>query len=120
MLNAVPFRYEELYGGLANCHGLIRLDGKDLSLEFQVEDSIVGVLKSGVKQARIPIQELSWIRLEQSWFGLVNKLAIQAGRLEVVQDVPGMNQGRMVLGIARRDRPAAERLVAELMLPDRA
>jgi hypothetical protein len=116
-MNAVPFKYDELYGGLADCQGLIRLDGKDLCLEFQVKDSIVGVLKSDVKQVRIPIRELSAVRLERSWFGLVTRLAIQANRLEPVQEIPGINQGRLVLGVARRDRPAAERLVAELALP---
>jgi hypothetical protein len=114
---AVPFHYDELYGGLANCQGLIRLDGKDLCLEFQVKDNVVGVLKSKVQQARIAVRELSSVRLERRWFGLVNRLSIQVSRLEPVQDVPGLSQGRLVLGIARRDRWAAERLVAELNLP---
>ena len=115
-MNAVPFHYDELYGGLADCRGLIRLDGKDLCLEYQVRDNVVGVLKSGVKLARIPIRELAAVRLERRWF-FFSRLVIQASRLEPVQNVPGMNQGRMNLGIARRDRPAAEQLVAELNLP---
>jgi len=115
-MNAVPFDYEELYGGLANCHGLVRLDRKDLCLEFQVKDAVVGVLKSDVKEVRIPTSELASVRLEHHWFGLSTKLAIQTNRLEAAKDVPGMNQGRLVLSIARRDRPAAERLVAELAL----
>ena len=114
---AVPFHYDELYGGLADCQGLIRLDGKDLCLEFQVKDSVIGALKSSVKEVRIPTGELSSARLERRWFGLVNKLFIQANRLEPVQDIPGMNQGRLILGIARRDRWAAEQLVADLNLP---
>ena len=116
-MNAVPFQYDQLYGGLADCQGLVRLDGKDLCLEFQVKDSIVGVLKSEVKQVRIPLRELSEVRLERGWFGWSTKLLIQADSLAPVQDVPGMAQGRLLLGIARRDRPAAERLVAELALP---
>ena len=116
-MQAVPYHYDELYGGLADCQGLIRLDDKDLCLEFQVKDNIVGVLKGSVKEIRIAIRELSSVRLERRWFGLVNKLLIQANRLEPVQDVPGMNQGRLVLGIARRDRFAAEQLIADLNLP---
>ena len=109
--------YEDLYGGLADCHGLIRLDGKDLCLDFQIKDKVVGLLKSDVKEVRIPIRELSSVRLERRWFGLSTRLLIQSASLEPVQDVPGMIQGRLLLGIARRDRPAAERLVAELAMP---
>src|SRR5262245_50017888 len=99
-MNAVPFRCEELYGGLADCHGLIRLDGKDLCIEFQIKDAVVGVLKSDVKEVRIPTRELAAVRLEQAWFGLFTKLVFQASRLESVQDVPGMSQGRLRLKIA--------------------
>jgi len=116
-MHAVPYHYDELYGGLADCQGLIRVDGKDLCLEFQVKDSVIGALKSSVKEVRIAIRELSSARLERRWFGLVNKLLIQASRLEPVKDVPGMNQGRIILGIARRDRLAAEQLIADLHLP---
>lgn len=115
-MNAVPFHFDELYGGLAKCHGLVRLDGKDLCLEFQIEDGLVGALKSSVKQVHIPTRELSAVRLDRYWFGLVTKLVIQGNRMEAFQDVPGMKQGRLTLGIARRDRPTAERLVAELAL----
>jgi hypothetical protein len=115
-MNAVPFQYDEVLGGLANCQGLIRIDGKDLCLEFQVQDAVVGVFKSPVKEIRIPIRDLSSVELERRWFGLSTKLAIQANRLETVQDIPGMKQGRLLLHIARRDRPAARRLVAELSL----
>jgi hypothetical protein len=113
---AVPFHYDELYGGMANCHGLVRIDGKDLCFEFQVKDSVVGVLKSSVKEARIAIRDLSSVRVERRWFGFFPKLVVQANRLEPVQEVPGMSQGRLVLGIARRDRFAAEQLVADLNL----
>ena len=116
-MNAVPFHYDELYGGLADCRGLIRIDGKDLCFEYQVKDGMVGVLKGPVKEIRIPIRDLSSVRLERRWFGLFVKLLIQANRLEPVQDIPGMCQGRLELGIARRDRFAAEQLVADLNLP---
>jgi hypothetical protein len=39
--------------------------------------------------------------------------------MEAVKDFPGMTQGRLVLGIARRDCPAAAKLVADLQFPDR-
>jgi hypothetical protein len=117
-MNAVPFHYDELYGGLADCRGLIRLEGKYLCLEFQVKDSVVGVLKSDVKLVHIPIRDLSFVRLERRWFGFVTKLSIQADKLESVKDIPGMTQGRLVLGIARCDRTLAERLVADLHLPE--
>jgi hypothetical protein len=119
-MNVVPFELGSLYGNLANAHGLMRIEDNQLCLEFQVQDSLVGLLKSGVKQARIPRGELASVTLQRSWFGLCTRLVIQVTRMETVQDIPGMSQGRLVLSIARKDREAAARLVTALEVPARA
>ena len=50
-MNTIPISLGEIYEGLAKSHGLIRDEGDNLCLEFQVQDSLVGLIKSGVKQA---------------------------------------------------------------------
>ena len=37
-----------VFGGFGECHGLLKQDGKFLVLEFQLQDSVLRVLKSGV------------------------------------------------------------------------
>ncbi len=119
-MNTVPFEFGEMYQGFASGHGLIRAEDQHLCLEFQVQDAlVVGLVKSDITQLRIPIDDLASVTLVTSWFGLYMDMVIQVARMETVKDIPGMTQGRLELGIARRDRPAAAKLVADLQFPDR-
>jgi hypothetical protein len=117
-MNTVPFVLDELYQGFAKGHGLIHDEGDCLCLEFQVQDKVIGLIKGNIKQVRIPLAELASVALERKWFGLSTYLVIQGTRMETFKDVPGMEQGRLVLGIARKDREAAAKFVAELHVPE--
>jgi hypothetical protein len=117
-MNAVPVWLGYQYGGLAECKGLLRDEGDHLVLEHQSKEAFVGdMLRSNVRVARIPRDILSSVTLRKTWLGLKTELVIQTTRLEPVADVPWMSQGRLVLGVAKTDRPAAEKLVADLRLP---
>jgi hypothetical protein len=113
-MNTVPFTLDNVYQGFANCHGLIRDEGDHLALEFQVQDSLVGLIKSGVKQIRIPLADVASVALERKWLGMSTNLIIQLSHMQPIQEVPGMEQGRLTLGIARKDRAAAAKFVADL------
>jgi hypothetical protein len=97
---------------------MLRDENDHLVLEYQSKEAVFGgVLKSNVTEARIPLELLSSVTLQKSWLGLKTELVIQAWKMEPVAEVPGMSQGRLVLGVAMRDRPAAEKLVAGLRIP---
>jgi hypothetical protein len=118
-MNAVPVWVGYQYGGLAECAGLLRDEGDSLVLEYQIKESFIGdLLRSKVREARIPRETLSSVTLRKTWLGLKTELVIQTTRMEPVADVPGMSQGKLVLVVAETDRPAAERLIADLRLPD--
>src|SRR5687768_16498054 len=104
-MGALPFTFDEVYHGLATCQELIRNEGDHLAVEYQVEDAIVGVLRSGVKETRIPLANIAGIELRKTWFGLCSDLVLQLDRMEPVENVPGMKQGRLTLAVARADRP---------------
>src|SRR4051794_18816221 len=99
--HAVPFRLDEAYGGLVECRGLLRDDGDDLCLEFQVQDPVFGVLKGKINQVRIPLKQLVSVGLKRGW--LRTKLVIQLAQMSIFENVPGMNEGRVKLSIARND-----------------
>jgi len=105
------------YQGLAESSGLLREDGGDLVLEYQSQDAVVGILKSGVRQARIPRDLIASATIKRGWFGIGTKLVIQTTSMQPIAVVPGMIQGRIVLGIGQKDLPEAERLIAGLNLP---
>ena len=113
-MSHVPFELDSTYGGLAQTHGLISNEGDRLRLQFQSRDAIVGVIKSGVGQIDIPMADVASVHLEKSWFGWVQELVVQVTRLDLVQSLPGVIQGRLVLQVARKDRAAAEKFATEL------
>ncbi|HEX4589349.1 MAG TPA: hypothetical protein VH120_05435, partial [Gemmataceae bacterium] len=110
-MTSVPFKLR-VYGGMAECHGLLRPDGDCLVLEYQVQDNMFGVVRGKARAVRIPLAELESVALRGKWFG--RSLVIQSRSLLPLANVPGSKQGRLELAIARPDWPAAERLAAEV------
>lgn len=115
-MNTVPFTVD-LYAGFGQSNGLLRDEGDDLVLEFQNKDKIAGIIKSGVRQVRVPLNDLVSVTITKGWLGgrwMGVTIVLQAARMETLQDVPGMRQGRVELSVASKDRDAAERFVAGL------
>jgi hypothetical protein len=110
-MTAIPFLIDDACAGFAHCHGLIRDEGEALVIEYQTQDAIAGVIKTDVQEARIPLKEIAGIALNKSWFGFSTTLSIQLASMKQVTSLPGMQQGRFVLPIARANRDAAEGLV---------
>lgn len=115
-MNSVPFSIQIL-GGWGQCEGLLREEDRGLTLEFQSKDAVAGLLKTGVKRVHVPLKDLVSVTLSKGWLGgrwLGVTLVLQAARLETLQEVPGMSQGKVELRIAAKDRAAAELLVENL------
>ena len=121
-MNAVPFSLDA-FGGLGECHGLLKDEEAFLSLEFQTQDAVAGILKSDVKYVRIPWDDLVSIALTKGWLGtnwLGVKIVIQTTNLEILKDVPGATQGRIELSIARKDVEDAEYFIDDVYDRDQA
>jgi hypothetical protein len=106
---------------LAECVGLLRLEDGDLVLEYQTKDALLGILKSHVREARIPRDMLASVTIRtEGFFGFNTKVVIHTTRMQPVPgtEIPGMTQGRLMLDVARENVPAAEKLVADLGLED--
>jgi hypothetical protein len=106
---------------LAKCEGLLRLEDGDLVLEYQTKDGLLGILKSHVREVRIPRDMLASVTVrKQGLFGFNSQLVIHTARMQPVPgtEIPGMTQGRLVLDVTRENVPAAEKLVADLGLED--
>ncbi len=108
-MTSVPFK-QHIYGGLAECQGLIRPEDDALVLEFQTQDNFFGVIRGEPKSVRIPLADLESVELRGRWFK--RTLVIRARSLMSLAGLPGSKQGRVDLEIARADVLAAERLVA--------
>lgn len=92
----------------------MRVDENTLTLEFEIKDSLVGLLKSGVKEVRIPIGEINSVILKKGWFKTA--FIIRAQRLSSLGELPKQDRGQLRLYLSREDRETAEQLVSFLML----
>lgn len=108
----LPFKVPELYGGFAEGRGLAKADSSELTLELVVRDSLVNVLKSGVKEVRIPRSEIDAVSFRRGWFG--GRVQIRVKSLKWLANLPGCDNGEVTLHVARRDRDMAEGFVQML------
>ncbi|MHB8955259.1 MAG: serine/threonine-protein kinase [Pirellulaceae bacterium] len=107
----VPFTIGDVYGGLARADGILRFDGRELVLEFQVTDDLVGYVTSGVKTVRVPVSDIISLRPVTGWFGWKPALELRTDRLPTLGEVPGHEKGMVRLQIARSDVELAQQFV---------
>ncbi len=115
-MNVVPFSISNVYAGFGECRGLLKDEGQHLTLELQMQDAIAGILKSPVQKIYIPIGDVVSLTLTKGWLGngwLGVKLVLQTSNVGLFGDLPGTSQGRVQLGISRRDIHDAEQFVAD-------
>lgn len=113
-MESIPFTLPDLYASLAEGNGLLRVEEDSLVLEYQVKDSVIGILKSSLKELRIPLREISSIRFVKKL--IKSRLFIKTHRMNTLAKFPGSEQGELKLYINRKNRKAAEELVSELEL----
>ena len=111
---SLPFSIPNVYQGLAEAKGIVRTTEAGLSLEFEVKDGVVGLLKSGINEVRLDIDELSRVDLHTGWFR--TRLSIRTRSMTALSSIPGNEAGQIQLQIARKDRILAKGLASTLML----
>ena len=65
----VPFTLPEMFAGFVAGNGLAKATPSELTLEFVVQDNVLNVFKTGVKEIHIPRGEIDWIQHKRGWFG---------------------------------------------------
>lgn len=116
-MRSVPFTITSVFAGLGQCHGIVYDDGDYLRFEYQIKDSISGMLKTGVKQVRIPVQQIISVDLVKGWLGSIRagvKIVLQGASLDSLKALPGMNQGKVELYVNKANVPLAQEFVEGL------
>jgi hypothetical protein len=111
---SVPFTINSLYAGLGQCHGILYDEGEHFRFEYQVQDSIGGVFKGGVKQVSIPVSQIIAVDLVKGWLGITKmgvKIVIQSNNLNTFKQLPGTSQGKMELSVTASNAKLAEEFV---------
>ncbi|MEQ8767556.1 MAG: serine/threonine-protein kinase [Planctomycetota bacterium] len=111
--SSLPCKIDEwFYEGFAEAGGVLHVEKEGLCLEYRVTDGILGILKSEVKELRIPYTELTEVFPARGLLG-GPKLVIQLRSLKALGLLPNRD-GRVRLGFARRYRDDVSRLAEEI------
>ncbi len=132
MTDALPFRLRVVEPAVAvrrnavdttesRLHGLARLDGSTLRLEWSgtVESTVVRGPEVRIERRElpvsgleVPVQELARVELRGRWFR--PRLVLRPVRLDGLAAVPSATGGTLTLWIERRDWALAGELAASL------
>lgn len=111
---SLPVSLPEVYGGFAEAHGIIRFDGVQLTLEFEIQDGVFGVVKSGVKEIRLPVSEIAAITFKRKTFRAL--IVLRCHRVKSVEKIPGQKGGEFRIQVKRAHRDEAEAFASALRL----
>lgn len=106
---SVPVSIPEAYGGLAECHGSLRLLTEGLQLEFRGRDGLLGLFKGGIKEVTVPWAGVVDLKLRRVWF--VTRLFLIVSSARYLENVPGATGSQVRLAIERKYVALARQLV---------
>ena len=110
----IPFTMPELFKGFGEGSGLLRVEETSLLLEYQVRDGVFGVIKTGIRQLRIPYSEMDGVTLHKRLTG--RRLEIRTTTLTIPAAIPGNNRGSIFLSFRRRDKDRVDLAVSRMQL----
>lgn len=109
----LPFKQKEIYLGLAEISGLLRILDKALEFEYQVKDKAFGFLDSSVKSCRIPLRIIDSIEVEKKWFS--GRFEITFNRIPALDNPFQLEGNQLKLNVKKRDLEKARTFRSKLM-----
>lgn len=98
--------------GLMESQGLAFIEDDELVIEYQNVDSVLGLLKTGVKEVSIKFDDITFAKVEPKMWG--SELLLKGRSLKTFRNLPGSSSGVLRLKIARQSNNAALNLVDEI------
>lgn len=111
---SIPFKIADAHHGLAPVDGVAKFSAAGIVLEFEAK--ILGLMKMGVKEVRIPLAEVLDIKLKSGAFNTKfeklfgTKIEIRLNNFATLSEIPNKD-GKIILKIIRTDRELAEKAV---------
>lgn len=109
----LPFKQKEIYLGLAEISGLLRIVDQALEFEYQVKDTTLGFLDSSVKSCRIPLRIIDSIEVEKKWFS--GRFEITFNRIPALDNPFQLEGNQLKLNVKKRDLEKAKTFRSKLM-----
>ncbi|MFK7923667.1 MAG: hypothetical protein AB8H47_17040 [Bacteroidia bacterium] len=108
------FTTEDAYHGLAAVNGMLRLGRKELIIEYQVKDALVGMLKSEPKELRIPFENLLEVEYKLNW--ILSRFKLHVNSMHILGKFPVGKDGVITLKIKRKQKKTAQELASTINL----
>ncbi|MDQ3179648.1 MAG: hypothetical protein M3Q33_03915 [Acidobacteriota bacterium] len=105
---SVPFKTES---GLSQIDGIGKFSSAGIVLEF--ESKLFGIIKNGVKESRIALDEILDVRLRKGFFKFAAKIEIRLKSFSQLSELPNKD-GKVTLKLKRDDFERAEQAVVQL------
>lgn len=110
----LPFKQKEIYLGLAEISGLMRIVDQTLEFEYKVKDTTLGFLDSSVKSCRIPIRIIDSIDVEKKWFS--GKFELRFNRIPDLHNPFQLEANSLKLSVKKSDLEKAKSFRSRLMV----
>jgi len=107
---SVPFKSEK-YHGLSEVNGIAKFSSAGVVLEF--ETKLFGLISEGVKEARIPVDEILDIKFKKGVFKRGSKIEIRTRSFAAMAGIPN-SEGKVTLKINSEDFERARDAVDKL------
>ncbi|HEX8287923.1 MAG TPA: hypothetical protein VF556_08010 [Pyrinomonadaceae bacterium] len=105
---SVPFKTES---GLSQIDGMAKFSSAGIILEF--ESKLFGIIKDGVKEARIAIDEILDVKFRKGFFKMGAKIEIRLKDFTKLSKMPN-REGKITLKIKKDDFERAKEAVQKL------
>ncbi|MDQ3130867.1 MAG: hypothetical protein M3Q99_08915 [Acidobacteriota bacterium] len=105
---SVPFKAES---GLSQIDGMGKFSSAGIVLEF--ESKLFGIIKDGVKEARIALDEVLDVKFRKGFFKIGAKIEIRLKDFSQLSKLPSKD-GKITLKIKKDDYERAQEAVAKL------
>ena len=96
---SIPFKIEGAHGGFSIVNGMAKISRTGVVLEFEAK--IFGMMKTGVKEVRVPIGEIEELKIKKRLFKFT--LEMWLNNFKTISEIPNKD-GRIILQIAKDDR----------------
>lgn len=90
-------------GGFKTVDGMAKISPAGIIIEFEAK--IFGIMKTGIKEVKIPLVEIEEVRVVKRFFR--HTLEIWLNNFRTLSEIPNRD-GRIILQISKADRPRAE------------
>jgi len=106
---SIPFKIEGAHGGFSVVNGMAKINRAGIVLEFEAK--IFGMMKTGVKEVRVPIGEIEDLKIKKRFFRFT--LEVWLNNFKTISEIPNKD-GRIILQITKDDRLRAEQAIKVL------